>query len=173
MGTEKRRGRGEEQLGKEDEPGHLSRGSLMLGSLGMRSSTAESSTGKTTAPVRRPPASATCFPAGRAGPRSGAATGRRACGTPPGRGRARSGLYTPRCGRTCSARRARWSSRPPGVRTSPAPQWLCPTHPIPSGCPLGQRYRSASHTHSRAIVPAAQGVHKRRRNHDLGFLRHD
>src|SRR5207245_8717397 len=38
---------------------------------------------------RRPPASAACFPAGSAAPRSVAATGRRPCGLPHGRGRAR------------------------------------------------------------------------------------
>ena len=45
--------------------------------------------GETTAQVRRLPGSAVCFPAGSAARRSGAATGRRACGIPHGRGRAR------------------------------------------------------------------------------------
>jgi hypothetical protein len=97
---------------------------------GVRCGAVGSSPGKPTAPVRRPPGSAACLPAGPAEPRSGVATGRRACGMPPGRGRTRSGPCTPRCGRTCSARRARSSSRPPGARTAPAPRWLCPTRPV-------------------------------------------
>jgi hypothetical protein len=65
------------------------RGPLVRGSLGMRSGAVGSSTSKTTAPVRRPPGSAACFPAGSAARWSGAATDRRACAIPRGRGRAR------------------------------------------------------------------------------------
>ena len=51
-----------------------------------------------TAPARTPPGSAACFPGGPGGRRLAAATRRRGGGIPHGRGRARSGPCTPRCG---------------------------------------------------------------------------
>jgi hypothetical protein len=87
----------ENGLGERKSLGHDARGFVVLGSLGRRSSPAESSPCKTTARVRRQPASAVCFPAGSAARRSGAATSRRACGMPHGRGRALRSLYTQVC----------------------------------------------------------------------------